>query len=78
MTQRAMPPRPGLAALVQEKPFNNVNGSGKHNNWSIGTTCGGVNLLNVKQLAEKSAVLLHVTVVVSRSLVERSTSSSSR
>ena len=57
-----MPP-PGLAALVQEKPFNNVNGSGKHNNWSIGTTCGGVNLLNVKQLAEKS-VLLHVTVVV--------------
>ena len=52
-----------LAALVQEKPFNNVNGSGKHNNWSIGTTCGGVNLLNVKQLAEKS-VLLHVTVVV--------------
>ena len=72
-----MPPRPGLAALVQEKPFNNVNGSGKHNNWSIGTTCGGVNLLNVKQLAEKS-VLLHVTVVVSRSLVERSTSSSSR
>ena len=62
---------------MQEKPFNNVNGSGKHNNWSIGTTCGGVNLLNVKQLAEKS-VLLHVTVVVSRSLVERSTSSSSR
>jgi len=30
----------GLAALLQEKPFNNVNGSGKHNNWSIGTTCG--------------------------------------
>jgi glutamine synthetase len=30
----------GLAALLQEKPFAGVNGSGKHNNWSIGTTCG--------------------------------------
>merc|ERR1719236_109640 len=41
----------GLAALLQEKPFNNINGSGKHNNWSIGTSCG-TNLLNVAQLAE--------------------------
>ena len=39
----------GLAALLQEKPFAGVNGSGKHNNWSLGTT-GGVNLLNPKQL----------------------------
>jgi glutamine synthetase len=43
----------GLAALLQEKPFNNVNGSGKHNNWSIGTTCG-TNILNVGQLAKNS------------------------
>jgi glutamine synthetase len=43
----------GLAALLQEKPFNNVNGSGKHNNWSLGTTCG-TNLLNVAQVAERS------------------------
>jgi glutamine synthetase len=34
----------GLAALLQEKPFNNVNGSGKHNNWSIATR-DGVNVL---------------------------------
>merc|ERR1712048_937154 len=34
----------GLAALLQEKPFNDVNGSGKHNNWSIATN-DGVNLL---------------------------------
>mgnify|MGYP005851428005 CR=1 FL=1 len=33
-------PKHGLAALLQEKPFNNVNGSGKHNNWSIGTRDG--------------------------------------
>jgi len=32
--------RHGLAALMQEKPFNDVNGSGKHNNWSIGTEDG--------------------------------------
>lgn len=43
----------GLAALMQEKPFNDVNGSGKHNNWSIGTACG-TNLLNVGQLAKNS------------------------
>eukprot|EP00586_Coscinodiscus_wailesii_P001590 CAMPEP_0172484610 /NCGR_PEP_ID=MMETSP1066-20121228/12143_1 /TAXON_ID=671091 /ORGANISM="Coscinodiscus wailesii, Strain CCMP2513" /LENGTH=707 /DNA_ID=CAMNT_0013249255 /DNA_START=68 /DNA_END=2191 /DNA_ORIENTATION=+ len=33
-------PRHGLVALLQEKPFNDVNGSGKHNNWSIATGCG--------------------------------------
>jgi len=43
----------GLAALLTEKPFQGVNGSGKHNNWSIGTD-NGTNLLNVLQLAEKS------------------------
>jgi glutamine synthetase len=36
----------GLAALLEEKPFSGINGSGKHNNWSIGTTCG-TNILNV-------------------------------
>jgi glutamine synthetase len=35
----------GLAALLQEKPFNDINGSGKHNNWSIATR-DGVNLLD--------------------------------
>jgi len=32
--------RHGLAALLQEKPFNDVNGSGKHNNWSLATDDG--------------------------------------
>ena len=41
----------GLAALLQEKPFNNINGSGKHNNWSIGTH-DGVNLLNIGQITK--------------------------
>jgi len=45
--------RHGLACLNQEKPFKDVNGSGKHNNISIGTDTG-VNLLNVEQLAKES------------------------
>jgi len=30
----------GLACLLQEKPFSGINGSGKHNNWSISTRDG--------------------------------------
>lgn len=43
----------GLAALMQEKPFQGVNGSGKHNNWSLATD-NGTNLLNVAQCAKNS------------------------
>ena len=35
----------GLVCLIHEKPFAGVNGSGKHNNWSMGTDTGE-NLLN--------------------------------
>lgn len=44
-------PRHGLAALLQEKPFNNINGSGKHNNWSIATK-DGIQLLLPKMINE--------------------------
>ena len=37
--------RHGLVCLLHEKPFAGVNGSGKHNNWSIATD-GGQNLLS--------------------------------
>jgi glutamine synthetase len=37
--------RYGLVCLLHEKPFQGVNGSGKHNNWSMGTDTGS-NLLN--------------------------------
>jgi glutamine synthetase len=37
--------RYGLICLLHEKPFAGVNGSGKHNNWSMGTD-SGTNLLN--------------------------------
>ncbi len=37
--------RHGMVCILHEKPFKGVNGSGKHNNWSL-TTDKGVNLLN--------------------------------
>jgi glutamine synthetase len=37
--------RYGLVCLLHEKPFAGVNGSGKHNNWSMGTDTG-INLLD--------------------------------
>lgn len=37
--------RHGLTCLLHEKPFAGVNGSGKHNNWSL-TTDDGINMLN--------------------------------
>jgi len=37
--------RYGLVCLLHEKPFSGVNGSGKHNNWSMGTDTG-LNLLD--------------------------------
>ncbi len=39
-TLRRVAPRHGLAAILHEKPFAGVNGSGKHNNWSMATDKG--------------------------------------
>jgi len=44
-TLKRVAQRHGLAALLHEKPFAGVNGSGKHNNWSMATDTG-VNLLD--------------------------------
>ena len=44
-TLKRVAPRYGLQALLHEKPFAGVNGSGKHNNWSMSTDTG-VNLLD--------------------------------
>ena len=43
-TMKRVAGKHGLRCLLHEKPFNGVNGSGKHNNWSL-TTDDGVNLL---------------------------------
>jgi glutamine synthetase len=39
-TLKRVAQRHGLVALLHEKPFAGVNGSGKHNNWSIATDAG--------------------------------------
>ncbi|MBY0262864.1 MAG: glutamine synthetase III [Phycisphaerales bacterium] len=46
-TLKRVAPRYGLQAILHEKPFAGINGSGKHNNWSISTDTG-VNLLDPK------------------------------
>ncbi len=44
-TMKKVAGRHGMTCLLHEKPFAGVNGSGKHNNWSIGTD-NGLNLLD--------------------------------
>ncbi len=43
----------GLVCLLHEKPFEGVNGSGKHNNWSLSTDTG-INLLDPGETPEKN------------------------
>lgn len=43
----------GLVALLHEKPFQGVNGSGKHNNWSIALKNDKTNLFNYPQLCAR-------------------------
>ena len=47
----------GLVCLLHEKPFAGVNGSGKHNNWSIATNTG-VNLLSPGETPYENAQFL--------------------
>jgi glutamine synthetase len=47
-TIKRVAPRYGLQAILHEKPFAGLNGSGKHNNWSM-TTDSGVNLLDPQE-----------------------------
>jgi len=53
----------GLACLLHEKPFAGVNGSGKHNNWSLSTNTGE-NLLNPGNTPEKNARFLLLLAAV--------------
>ena len=54
----------GMVCLLHEKPFAGVNGSGKHNNWSI-TTNTGVNLLDPGETpCENAQFLLFLCAVI--------------
>jgi len=53
----------GLACLLHEKPFAGINGSGKHNNWSLSTDTG-INLLNPGETPNDNAQFLLFLVAV--------------
>lgn len=54
----------GLSCLLHEKPFDGVNGSGKHNNWSISTDTG-INLLEPGESPKENAqFLLFLSAVI--------------
>ena len=55
--------RHGLQCLLHEKPFAGVNGSGKHNNWSL-TTDDGINLLNPGKKPHENVQFLLVLACV--------------
>jgi glutamine synthetase len=55
--------RYGLVCLLHEKPFAGVNGSGKHNNWSMGTDTG-VNLLEPGDTPSESLQFLFFCTAV--------------
>ncbi|HVW47610.1 MAG TPA: glutamine synthetase III [Solirubrobacterales bacterium] len=55
--------RYGLVCLLHEKPFAGVNGSGKHNNWSMGTDTG-TNLLNPGDTPSENIVFLFFCTAV--------------
>ncbi len=59
----------GLVCLLHEKPFASVNGSGKHNNWSISTDKGD-NLLEPGETPEKNAQFLLFLMAVIKAVDE--------
>ena len=61
--------RHGMVCLLHEKPFAGVNGSGKHNNWSLSTD-RGENLLNPGDTPEETAQFLLILTAVLQAVDE--------
>jgi glutamine synthetase len=59
----------GLVCLLHEKPFAGINGSGKHNNWSMSSD-SGENLLNPGDNPHDNAQFLTFTVAVIRAIAK--------
>ncbi len=66
-TLRKVAGRHGFACLLHEKPFRGVNGSGKHNNWSLVTDTGN-NLLDPGQTPHENMVFLVFLCAVIRAV----------
>jgi glutamine synthetase len=64
-TMRRLAPKHGLAFLIHEKPFAGINGSGKHNNWSMATDAGE-NLLDPGNDPHANAQFLAFLIAVIR------------
>ena len=61
---RKLAPKYGMACLLAEKPFEGINGSGKHNNWSLSTDTGKNLLKPGKNPAENKQFLLFLAAVI--------------
>lgn len=59
--------RHGLECLLHEKPFAGVNGSGKHNNWSLSTNTG-INLLDPGKTPNKNRQFLLVLACIMKAV----------
>lgn len=64
--------RHGFFALLHEKPFHNMNGSGKHNNWSM-VTNDGLNLLEPGNNPKENAVFLLALAAIIKAVDEYAT-----
>lgn len=58
-----------FACLLHEKPFENINGSGKHNNWSMSTNTG-INLLEPGDSPEENAQFLLILAALIKGVDE--------
>lgn len=64
-TLKSVAEKHDLVCLLHEKPFDGINGSGKHNNWSLSTDTGE-NLLSMgKTPEENTRFLLIITAIIS-------------
>ncbi|MEG0876277.1 MAG: glutamine synthetase III [Oscillospiraceae bacterium] len=66
---RKVAKRHDLTCLLHEKPFEGVNGSGKHNNWALSTD-EGVNLLEPGETPEENAQFLLIICAVIKAVDE--------
>ena len=66
-TMKRVATRHGLVCLLHEKPYAGVNGSGKHNNWSIGTDTGE-NLLDPGDTPNENLQFLLVLACILRAV----------